>query len=303
MFSAEGMALTPAPPDTRTWEVAYASFFNAQSTGHRSDDAARLFALDPSKTVSLLLRALERQQPEELRLRAVWGMSAVQSPAGLEPLLKIASDPSESIRIRNSAINVMAYFPDARITKLCLEILKQKDRELLNAAAQTLAVRKSPEGVSAIRDAFEFATTDQLPGLLYSLLTSGDPEASAFVFKNVPAPTESSSDDLRFSYALLMMQQPSRETEPFMTKLLHGKDRWCKAMAFAYFRTFPNEYVAQDLLKALDDTKESPAFGTSRSGLIEAFLAAPLVSERTKEKLRQKKPLPRPSPFAGFPGQ
>jgi HEAT repeat protein len=309
MFSAEGMALSPPPPDTRPWAVAYASFFNPQSTGNRSDDAVRLFALDPEKTVLLLLRALERQQPEELRWQAIWGLSSIRSPAGLEPLLQVAGDAGESIRIRSSAIFSLASLQeteatkDPRVTKLCLDLLNQKNRDLLNATAYAVALEKSPDGIRAIRNAFESAPTNQLASLIHALMVSGDPEASAFVFRNVPAPAASESDSLCVSYTLLMMKQPIREAEPFMTKLLHGKSSWFKSIAFEYFKTFPNEYVAQDLLKALDETKYSPAYETNRAEIIDAFIAAPLVSERTKEKLRQKNPIPQPDPFAGFSGQ
>jgi hypothetical protein len=285
--SVAALALTLAPPDTRTWEQVTADFAarEAQTANDGQDDGRRLRELNPKRAAEFLIPFLAKDRPPGLRVKAIGALGWSSFQEAVPMLSAIAKDETERIGIRASALNPgLRYMKSSAAVATAISLATDKSDDIRRDAYWVLSEHGTDSAVEVLASRLGAGDKPLRRDLVYALLFSEHKRAARIVFNLVDFSTVQHDDELLTAYAAVMAKYRLPEAQQHMLALIKDPARarslplyW----ALCYFASFPREDVVPALIAYIEA-------GTGVIELYESvteFIRSPAISAESKKTL------------------
>lgn len=281
--AAAAVALTIAPPDTRSWEEVTANFA-ARGGRHANDgvdDGRRLKELNPKKALEFLMPFLAKEREAGLRLKAMGALGWSSFQEAVPALSAIAKDETEAESIRAQALNPgLRYMKSAEAEATARYLANHQSSHIRSSAYWVLSDHATDSAVDALGARIRANDKPLLDQLVYALYYSKHPRAGKIIFDLVDFSTLEHNKRLQEAYATAMDRYRVPEAQEHMLALAkHPPQSLTAYYALRYFASFPREEVVHALI---DRAEVQP--GDLYESFTE-FIESPSISAESKRKL------------------
>lgn len=299
--SVAALALSLAPPDTRSWDQVAADFAarEAQSANDGMDDGHRLKELNPKQAVTFLTPFLAKDRPFGLRVKAIGALGWSSFQEAVPALSAIAKDETENESIRAQALNPgLRYMKSADAVATATSLATHKSDYIRGSAYWVLSDHATDSAIEVLSSRLRAKDKPLLGQLVYALYFSKHPKAGRIVFDLVDFTVLKDDQNLLEAYATTMEQYRIPEAQQHMLALAKQPTQSLPSYyALRYFASFPREEVVPALIARIEAQ-------TGVSDLYESFtefIKSPAITAESKKKLsgyiasgKVKKPEPFP---------
>lgn len=272
--------------DKRSWSEVTQNFAVSPIRGANDGegDGFRLKALDQKAAFEFLHPLLSRNQPREIRLKAIGALGYPAFQEAIPALSAIALDATEDVYVRAEALNCglrYMHHPDA--VRAAFALANHKSAMIRAAAYRVLGEHDMDQTIEVLKKRARTKDPEAAKMLISEMAYSERADAARLVHENCPLsamPLQAVHD-----YTYIMERARLPEAQGSMLVLLQHADWKIHESTLRYFGSFPQESVVPHLVADIE--KSQHYVSATLYETVARFVASPTLSSESRAKLSE----------------